>query len=199
MIGTAIDTTKSWNTMLNRVCFGGLVIAIAENFGLLSAEFGFSSIIQNSNSAAAVPLAVFLFLASLLTGSIVLMVGNFGSAERFGEQAKVVRAMRVGNTGNGQLISQLSDANNRHEIGSGFAGTLVITLVFFLATVFAYKNIPSFPFIPEATHEASGLITFVFGGLGGLTGLLIKRSSLQGIEAMDAVLDKHYPLAEHES
>ena len=121
-------------------------------------------------------------------------MGAIGRSESFGERARVVRAHRVGATGNTLLAEILRDAQNRYEQASGFIGLLYLGT--FLSLLSYFTGAPPSVSVPEGVDLSwrEQLYTALYGAIGGLSGRMILTSATSTIEAIDSFLDAQEPL-----
>lgn len=128
------------------------------------------------------------FLASMLLGPVMIMIGSFGGHGKFGELAKARRATKVGKTGNTLLAEMLRDANLKYEIASGFFGLLLfggflLALGWFSGTLQPTQG-------PTNPSEQMGWLSRAFAAmLSLLLSALIRHSASDTIVAIDQVLE----------
>ena len=178
--------------MLTRLGVGALSLYIVAQSPLLPSSFNLFDAERMINFGD-LPLAILWTLLSLVSGAIVIMLGTLGTSKRATEKARVLRAYRVGQTGNPLLQNLLKDAHQKLEIAFGCMGLLYVLLLTGGLSLFVLESIAMAEY--EARLDTTEPITVaVAGGIAGLSGVLLQRSVISSIEAIDYVLDRFSPL-----
>ncbi|MEZ5732012.1 MAG: hypothetical protein R3D97_06775 [Paracoccaceae bacterium] len=189
MFQSTIEASKNWSSLLTRVGFGTLALIAGAWLFRLPSPLDTSLMTASEFTLGFVAQAVVWLLASMLLGAVVVMLGAFGGDRQFSDVSRTRRAHRVGQTGNTLLAELLRDANLKYEIAAGFFGLLMFASVLGLAEWITRSN--------EIAHD-NGIDAIqlpfwklaVFGGLGGLSAYLIRRSATSSIVAIDQVLSE---------
>jgi hypothetical protein len=172
---------------------GTLVLAGLAELEALPTTFNYGALSNLSQNAQVFPLFVLAIILALLVGTIAIYIGSNLVGKKYNEKNRVLRAYRVGETQNSLLAESLRDTNAKFEVAAGILGVLLILFVF--GVVFFAFGAGIFGAIPENQAQAPTsspyFLTAIFGGLGGLASLLIRKSATIGFLAIDNVLASH--------
>ena len=189
MLHSTIEASKNWSSLLTRVGFGTLALIVGAWLFDLPPLLSSELMTTSEFTLGFVVLAILWFLASMLLGAIVVMLGAFGGASQFSELSRTRRAHRVGQTGNTLLAELLRDANLKYDIAAGFFGLMYFAAVLAF-TVWITRSGGGPNADAAQTLSVQSWNVVVFGGLGGLTSLWIRRSATSSIVAIDQVLSE---------
>ena len=129
MLHSTFEASKNWSSLLTRVGFGTLALIVGAWLFDLPPLLSSELMTTSEFTLGFVVLAILWFLASMLLGAIVVMLGAFGGASQFSELSRTRRAHRVGQTGNTLLAELLRDANLKYDIAAGFFGLMYFAAV----------------------------------------------------------------------
>ncbi len=184
-VETAVEASRNWTSTLTRLAFGVLAVSELTMAGWFPNVFDQSASAPDYSDWRNAPSFVIWVLASIILGSIIVHVGSIANPKAFGSYSRAYRCYRVGKLGNQPFASLVNDEHAKLELAAGMIGIFFLTAFLclfsspYLDSYLALRNM--FSFTPIG---AKGVAFIAI--LYCLVTFLIRRSAVNGLEAIDA-------------
>lgn len=189
VLSDSLTAIQNSGQVLNRFCFGYLILAGLYMLDALPDAFYAETASQETVSFAGVAQFVLVFVLSIILGAIAQFLGRIEfKGKKYSERSFAIRAKRVGESRNVLLAEYFRDANSKYHMATGIVGVLLVLAVAVLISAIVGAD----PVIlyrlsgPQAEIWAYGVV-FV---ATAITSVLLRASALAGIDALDDILDE---------